>query len=337
MIRVGIFSFAHLHAEGYVEILKRLPDVHVVGFSDPDEGRRSRFAQVHAVRSFARHEELLAAGVDVVVICSENAGRRALVEMAAEAGVHVLCEKPIEVTLEDARAMGEACERCGVRFMTAFPMRFDPRVLAAREALMRGDLGRVWAANGVNHSEIPNVHRAWFAERSLAGGGAVMDHTVHLVDLLRWLLKSEVTEVYAEVGTPFHADAVDVDTAGLVTVTFESGAFASIDCSWSRPTTYPRWGHLKLDLVGERGVLSVDAFAQAITAYSSRLPRHPTWLNWGGDPNQAMLEEFLASIRQEREPSVTWRDGFEALRVALACYDSARSGQPVTLEHASFI
>ena len=332
-MRVGIMSFAHMHAEGFVGNLRKVPGVELVGFSDEDAGRAAQVATDFDLRRFDRHEDLLDAGVEAVVVCAENARRRELVELAAAAGVHVLCEKPIEATLADAEAMQLACEATGVTFMTAFPMRFDASVVAVKRSLDRGELGALHAVNGINHAEIPRAHRAWFADKELAGGGAVMDHTVHLTDLLRWMTGSEVTEVYAEVGNPFYPDDVEVDTAGLVTLTFANGVFAAVDCSWSRPTTYPRWGHLKMDLIGERGALTVDAFAQSLAAYSRHLPRHPTWIGWGADPNQAMVEEFVAAIAEGRPPAVTWRDGYEALRVALACYASAASGQPVRLDH----
>lgn len=327
-LRIGILSFAHVHADGYLSILLELPGIDLVGFSDEDSERGARVAETFGARWFRRHEDLLGEGLDGVLICSENANHRAHVELAAAAGVHVLCEKPIATTLEDAEAMRAACERSGVRFMTAFPMRFDASVIAAKTLLERGDLGALYAVNGINHSEIPKRHRAWFAQKALAGGGAVMDHTVHLVDLLRWYTGDEVREVYAEVGNPFDP-AVDVDTAGLVTLTFQNGLFAAVDCSWSRPAgVYPRWGHLKLELVGERGVVSVDAFGHYTAHYSRAAPRAASWQNWGGDPNRAMLEAFLESIREEKEPPVTWRDGYEALKVALACYESAERGQP---------
>ena len=333
-MRVGIMSFAHVHAEGFVGNLRAAPGAELVGFSDDDAARGARFVEAFGLRHFARHEDLLAEGLDAVLVCAENARRRALVELAAAAGAHVLCEKPIEATLADAEAMRDACEAAGVTFMTAFPMRFDASIMAVKGALERGELGALQAVNGINHSEIPKAHRAWFADKALAGGGAVMDHTVHLTDLLRWFTGSEVVEVYAEVGNPFYPDEVDVDTAGLVTLTFANGVFAAVDCSWSRPTTYPRWGHLKMELVGERGVVAVDAFAQALTVRSRRLPRTPTWVGWGADPNQAMIEAFLASAREGRPPPVSWRDGYEALRVALACYASAGRGQPVRLERS---
>ncbi len=331
-MRFGIMSFAHVHAEGYVANLRAIPGVELVGFSDDDTRRGEHVAAAFGLRWFARHEELLAEGLDAVIVCSENANHRAHVELAAAAKVHVLCEKPIAIELADAEAMREACQAQGVRFMTAFPMRFDPSIRAVREAVARGELGALRAVCGINHSEIPKAHRAWFADKALAGGGAVMDHTVHLTDLVRWYTGSEVVEVFAEVGNPFYPGEVDVDTAGLATLRFASGCFASIDCSWSRPTTYPRWGHLKMELFGERGAVRVDGFAQVLTAFSRQLPRNPSWLGWGGDPNQAMIEEFIASIREEREPAVTWRDGYEALRVALACYEAAAAGQPVALE-----
>jgi predicted dehydrogenase len=331
-MRVGIMSFAHVHADGFLQVLRSLPDVEFVGFSDTDAERGKKYSELYNTKWFDTHEGLLKEGLDAVVVCSENANHRELVELAARAGAHVLCEKPIEVIVEDAEAMRDTCSKAGVNFMTAFPMRFDPNIQALKGMIDRNDLGKLYAINGINHSEIPKAHRAWFAIKALAGGGAVMDHTVHLLDLYRWFTGSEVTEVYAEVSNPFYPGEIDVDSAGLVTLTFANGMFATIDCSWSRPPmVYPRWGHLKMELIGENGAVSVDAFAQHLNVYSKKASRPASWVGWGSDANAAMVQEFLASIREKREPAVTWKDGFEAMRVALACYESADDGQPVKL------
>jgi predicted dehydrogenase len=333
-MRVGIMSFAHVHADGFLQLLRSLPDVEFVGFSDTDTERGKKYSELYNAKWFNTHEGLLKTGVDAVIVCSENANHLELVELAAQAGAHVLCEKPIEVTVQNAEAMRDACSKAGVNFMTAFPMRFDPNIQALKEMLGRNDLGKLYAINGINHSEIPKAHRAWFAIKALAGGGAVMDHTVHLLDLYRWFTGSEVTEVYAEVSNPFYPGEIDVDSAGLVTLTFENGMFATIDCSWSRPPmVYPRWGHSKMELIGENGAVSVDAFAQHLNVYSKTTPRAASWVGWGSDSNAAMVQEFLASIRERREPAVTWKDGFEAMRVALACYESAEKNQPVKLRY----
>src|SRR5260221_4114755 len=250
-MRIGIMSFAHLHAEGYIQNLRQSPGVEMIGFSDTDAERGKHFAALFNARWYPTHEALLSEKPDGVLICSETANHRELVELAANSGVHILCEKPIEVTLADAEAMLDVCIANHVKFMTAFPIRFAPPVLTLKAMVNRGDLGRLYAVNGINHSEIPREHRAWFAQKALAGAGAVMDHTVHLVDVLRWNLDSEISTVYAEVDNLFYPGEVDVDTVGVVLLTFENGVFASVDCSWSRPTTYPRWGHLKMDVIGE--------------------------------------------------------------------------------------
>lgn len=330
-MRLAIMSFAHLHAEGYIHNLRNIPDVEFVGFSDADPERGKHFADVFDAQWFESHEALMQEGLDGVVICSENARHRELVEIAAKAGVHVLCEKPIEITLDEARAMRDVCAANNVKFMTAFPMRFAPDVQQAKQSLDRGDLGRVYGINGINHSEIPREHRAWFADKSLAGGGSVMDHTVHLADVYRYFFGCEIIEVYAEIDNLFYPDDVDVETAGIITVQMENGVFATIDCSWSRPTFYPRWGHFKMDIVGENGFITLDSFAQHLNTYSKHLSRKPSWMNFGADVNQLMINEFIASIAEDREPSINWRDGYEAVRVALACFESAETGQPVAL------
>jgi predicted dehydrogenase len=331
--RIGILSFAHLHAEGYQANLKGISGVELVGFSheNPDEGRR--YAGEYGLRWFPRHQELLAEGLDGVLVCAENANHRALVENAAAAKCQILCEKPIETNLADAEAMKRSCEMNGVRFMTAFPMRFTPSAQALRAMIKRGELGSILGVNGINHSEIPGGHRSWFTDKNLAGGGAVMDHTVHLTDLFRWYFGAEVVEVYAEVENLFCPDQLEVDTAGVMLLTFSNGVQASIDCSWSRPAWYPRWGHLKMEVVGEKAAAVMDSFAQYVTLYSRGALRSPSWMGFGPDPNQGMIEEFVASIRENREPCISWNDGYQALRVALAAYQSAANQVPVRLEH----
>jgi len=288
-MRIGILSFAQLHAEGYQANLKIIPEVELVGFSheNADEGRS--YAEKFGLRWFPRHRDLLTEGPDGVLICAENAHHRELVELAAEAKCQILCEKPIETNLADAKAMESICAKNNVRFMTAFPMRFAPSARAVRTMIQRRELGNVLGVNGINHSEIPKAHRAWFADKHLAGGGAVMDHTVHLADLYRWYFEAEVVEVYAEVDNLFYPNQVDVDTAGLLLLTLSNGVQASIDCSWSRPASYPRWGHLKMEVIGEKGTAVMDGFAQYLTLYSDSGLRNPSWVGFGPDPNQASL------------------------------------------------
>ncbi len=330
-MKIGLLSFAHHHAQSYLPALRRIPGVEVIGFADDDAGRAERIAAQFALHRFESDAALLSERPDAVVVCSENSRHRRLVEAAAAAGAHVLCEKPLATRLGDAQAMVAACQRADVKLMTAFPMRFSTPLVDVKARLDAGDLGRVLAFNATNQGEMPGGYGAWFVDKEQAGGGAVMDHTVHLADIMRWYLGSEVVEVYAQTNHIFHAEAVSVETGGLLLLTFANGVFASVDCSWSKPPYYPTWGGLGFELVTDRGAVLVDAFKQNLTVYRQNLQR-AAWGYWGSDANQAMLEEFVEAVRQDRAPRVTGIDGLRAVEVTLAAYASAESGRPVRLQ-----
>jgi predicted dehydrogenase len=329
-MKIGILSFAHHHAEAYIANLRQIEGVEIAGVADDDEERGRSFARQYDAPYAPSYEALLADAPDGVIVASENSRHRPLVEMAAATGVHVLCEKPLATRLEDAQAMLAACEQAGVILMTAFPMRFSAPLLAVKQQLELGDLGQVHAFNAVNQGELPTAHRDWFVDKELAGGGAIMDHTVHLVDVMRWYLGSDVAEVYAQSNQIFYAGEVAVETGALEMLRFQNGVFATIDASWSRPPYWPTWGGLAFEMVTDRGAVLVDAFSQNLTVYRHDLGR-ASWLHWGSDANQGMIAEFVAAIREQREPAVTGLDGYRALEVTLAAYQSAASGEPVRL------
>ncbi len=327
-LRFGILGFAHVHADAYAHILLDMPGVNLVGFSESNASYGERAVQQYCLKHFESHASLLAQNLDAVIVCSENSRRREPVVLAANAGVHVLCEKPIATNLDDARAMRDSCHENNTKFMTAFPMRFDPSLQQLRARILGGELGQVFGLNGVNHSENPALHRAWFADKELAGGGASMDHVVHLADLYHWLLKAETKTVQANLVNPF-APEFSVETAGLALLTLENKnqvVHAAIDCSWSRPNNYPRWGHLKLEVMAENGAVEIDAFAEHLNVYTAT---GLEWPGFGPDLNWAMLQEFCDCIRQDRQPQPDWHAGFAAMRVALACLDSG--GQVIQL------
>jgi len=325
-MRVAVLGLAHVHVENYIALLESLPGVNLIGCAE--RGGLTQPSRTFAgVKLYSSVQSLLEQRPDAVIICSETAYHRELVQQAAHAGAHVLCEKPIATTLEDARVMNEACQKAGVQFMTAFPMRFDATLEQTRRELQAGSLGQVLGVVGVNHSVNPSAHDAWFADPELAGGGAAMDHVVHLADLYRWCFGCEVREVYAALG---RTSGSKVETSGLLLVTLENGVQASIDCSWSRPGHYPRWGHLTLEIVAEHGALRIDPFAEHFTVYSAAQPG-PQWVGFSPDPNRAMLQAFLESAARGTPPPVTWLDGYRALQVVLGAYASSRSGQPEVL------
>lgn len=333
MIKLGILSFAHHHGEAYISNVRRMDGVELIGVADDDPMRGQTIAAQNKAYYFHSYEELLDVKPDGVIICTENNRHRPLVEMAASRGIHVLCEKPIGTTLEDARAIVDTCEKAGVLLMTAFPMRFSPALLEIKARLDNGDFGDVYCFNATNQGELPTKYRAWFVDPELAGGGAIMDHTVHLVDIMRWFTGSEVQSMYACSNKVFHAEEVDVETGALEMLTFENGVFATIDASWSRPQYWPTWGGLGFEMVTQRGTVVMDAFRQNLNVYRHEW-QSAKWLPWGSDINQAMVNDFVASIREKRSPRVTGWDGLRAVEATLAAYESVRTGNTVQVKRS---
>lgn len=327
-VRVGILSFAHVHAPNYAAVLGGLGSVEFVGVADDDADRGRKAAGRYGVRFFQSAEELFGA-VDAVVVCSENRRHAEGVIPALRAGVDVLCEKPISTTVEDAREMIRVSKETGRRLGIAFPVRHAPAIRRARQVVRSGAIGRVLAVNGTNHGQAPG---GWFLDPEMSGGGAVMDHTVHLVDTLRFVLGVEVGSVYAEIGSFFGAGSVD--DAGILTLELKGGvadgAFATADPSWSRGAGYPTWGDFTLRITGSSGVLDVDAFSRSLTVFDHEAGRTVWTPAAGEDPNRLMLDDFLGGGRGRI--GADGEDGLRALEVVLAAYRSGESHAPAARE-----
>src|SRR5579883_3186322 len=229
--RIAILSFAHMHAFSYASALKDRPDVTLVGIWDEDPFRGREQATIHGARFFDKLEDILSERLDGIMVCSDNTSHQPLVEKVASVGPKaILCEKPIATTLEGARAMIAACEKNNVFLGIAFPCRYSPAFERARAAIGEGRLGDILAIRATNHGMCPF---GWFVEKERSGGGAVIDHTVHVADVNRRLLGREAVEVYAETGNGFYHQSWE-DT-GFLTITYEGGVFTTLDTSWSRP------------------------------------------------------------------------------------------------------
>ncbi len=331
-VKVGIVSFAHVHAPEYAAVLATLDAADFVGISGGDAARGRRAADEWGVRFFDEPQALFEA-VEAVVVCSENRRHAEDAIAALGSGVHVLCEKPISTTIEDARTMIRASEEAGRQLRIAFPVRYLPAVRRARELVRAGALGRILAVNGTNHGQMPG---GWFLDPGAAGGGAVMDHTVHVADALRWILGAEASSVYAEVGSFFGAEGID-DSA-ILTLEFEGGpiadgAFATIDPSWSRGEGYPTWGDVTLRITGTSGVLDVDPFARRLTTFNHETGS-TSWTHLGEDMNVLMVEDFLRGVAEDQPAGASGVDGLRALEIVLAAYRSGEDHEPRRVELA---
>lgn len=338
-MRIGLLSFAHVHAAGYARLLAGMPGVEVVA-TDPDHHRRpgepggARLAAELGVAYLPDVEAVLAISPDGVIVCSENAWHRPMVELAAAAGAQVLCEKPIATTLADAHAMTEACALAGVSLMIAHPVRFAPAFRALRGSALTGALGEIVSVTGTNNGQIPHGARAWFVDPLAAGGGALTDHLVHVVDLLDALWPDgRVRSVYAVANRVLHPDAA-VETAGLAALRLELSdpggprvVPVGIDASWSRPLGYRTWGGLTLRLIGTGGIGEVDPFALRVGGHLTSTG-NAAWIPYGPDLDALLLRSFLDVVAGVSAPAPDGAAGIRGLAVVLAAYESLATGQP---------
>jgi predicted dehydrogenase len=325
-VKIGMMSFAHMHAGSYAHSIALRNDTELVGIADHDDARTAAMAQRFGTRAFESYEALLAApGLHAVVVCSENVKHPELVKMAAAAGKHVLCEKPLATTVADGEAMIAACKNAGVQLMTAFPCRYSPVMLRMKSVLDSGDAGKILAIRGTNRGRNPG---GWFIDKALSGGGATMDHTVHVTDLMRWMLKDEVEEVYAEISNGINH--LEFDDVGFLSLTFQNGAFGTLDASWSRPKTFPTWGDVTLEVITEHGTLSMDMFAQNLVLYSDK-SNSVSWQNWGGNMDDGLVGAFAKAVAEGSPVPITGEDGLRAAEVAIAAYRSAELHAPVPI------
>ncbi|MBC8142596.1 MAG: Gfo/Idh/MocA family oxidoreductase [Armatimonadetes bacterium] len=330
MLKIGILGTAHGHADSYAEEVNAHPGAELIGVWDDNAERREASASKYGTAAFDTVDALCTA-TDAVIVCSENVYHRTLTETAARHGKPMLCEKPLATTPTDAHAMITDCEAAGVSLFTAFPCRFSPAFVALRDAAHRGDLGEILAVRGTNRGKCPF---GWFVDTKLSGGGAVMDHTVHVADLLRVLLRSEVSTVFCEADNRMFSG--DFDDTGIVNLTFESGVFATIDCSWSRPAqTFPTWGDVTLGVQGTRASVEMDMLAQGATLYNEGAARIQT-LGYGSGIDGGMVAAFIHAM-QTGEPGdlATGTDGLRTVEIVAAAYESVRTHQPVVVKRLS--
>jgi predicted dehydrogenase len=329
-ITVGVLSRAHVHADGYLSLLASMPDVDVL-VADPDgpdgADRRANSLPV-AVTCLDNLSELLARGPDAVVITSETARHRELIELVAPTGAAILCEKPLATTAEDARAIARLVRAREIPFMIAYPVRF---MAVSRELIARaraGQLGALVAIRGANNGRLPTA-RPWFVEPALSGGGALFDHVVHVADLADALTGARAATVSAVTNRILSAgSSPSAETGGLVLITYDTGVVAAIDCSWSLPATAPSWGGLALNVTGTLGEASVDAFRPRVRGLAAEGGR-AIELPYAAGGDAAMLREFLAMARDRRPREPGLGVALRTLAIVLSAAESAGSGRTV--------
>ena len=336
-LRMAAIDYSHGHQYAYTRAMLELPMVDLVALAEPDTGRRQRAAELVAQASgrvdiYEDYRELLARdGIEAVVICSPNVDHYRMTLDAARSGKHVLCEKPLTLSVAEADEMIAVCEGEGVFLGTAYPCRFSPVMWEIKREIERGGIGDILAMSATNHLSAVGAMNSlvgnWFIDPQRSGGGCIRDHIVHALDLCRWFSGREPVEVYAEAGT-LAMPGMPVEDTGMLLVTFEGGLVGTIDPSWNRPRAWTRWGDVTIRIIGTKGSIEGDLTGQVI----SRTTDTTKWLSYDEDMNYYLLKNFAESILAGHAPLVTGWDGRVGVATTVAAYKSIYTHVPVKIE-----
>ncbi|MFV0407321.1 MAG: Gfo/Idh/MocA family protein [Propioniciclava sp.] len=351
-IRVGIIGCG-LIAINHVKAARGVTAAEVVAVADIDLARAEAFAQTHEVPlAYGDIDTMLGDGIlDAVMVCTPHPAHEANVLAAARHGVHVMCEKPIALTLESADRMIQACDEAGVTFGAIYQRRLWPASQQIRAALDDGSLGRPISAQLTARfsRDAEYYSEPWRGRWDTEGGGVLVTQTSHHIDLLQWLMDSDVTRVTARYATLAHGDFIEVDDTVVALLEFASGALATVHLA----TTFNPALGVQLWVTDARGhTAGLREFPEGVGfADEWTVPGSETFANpyAEGAYNVPLSEihrtltpfhtlqiaDFIEALLTGRDPVVTGREARRSLAIITAIYASSRSGQAVELASSS--
>jgi predicted dehydrogenase len=328
-LRVGVAGAGFIGAV-HAQACRQVADIEVVGIADPIAEKAEPLARATGGRVFRNYDELLKAGVDVLSVCLPPALHLPAAEAAAQAGAHVLMEKPMARTLAEADAMIGACRKGGVNLMVGFTHHFYPEMVEARRLVGEGVIGRPLIVLD-NMSITYSFVLPWYRDKEINGGGVFMCNAVHGFDRACWVLNQKVTGISAIIEPTSGRRAEDY---GAALARFDGGAQGNFFQHWG---PYPTV-QCELQVFGEEGMVHVRSWdsVEVLAGETRTIKRFysPSL----GLPERTMvglvaeLSEMMNSVRGGRAPSVGGAEGRAGLAAVLAVYESSATGQWVAVD-----
>ena len=326
----GLIGASTIAKEWMIGAIRAQDDADVVAVMSSSAERGAAFAKENSIsRSYDSVEKLLAdPAVDAVYISTTNELHLPQTLAAAKAGKHVLCEKPLALSVADARTMVEACAAAGVVMGTNHHLRNAASHRAIREAIKAGRIGKPIAARVFHAVYLPSHLQGWRINNPAAGGGVILDITVHDADTLRFVLDDEPIDVVAQQQSAGMGE-VGLEDAAMSVVRFGSGLLAQMHEAFTI-----RHAGTGLEVHGTEGsLIARDVMTQKpigevilrTAAGEEKLPLDTENL-YG-----RAVRAFNAAVRGEGQPSATGNDGLQSLALALAVREAAGSGRRVAV------
>jgi UDP-N-acetylglucosamine 3-dehydrogenase len=328
MIKIAVLgagTMGTVHADAY----STMKDVKIAAIVDIRKEVGESLAKKHDTILYSSFDRMLKeVKPDVIDICLPTYLHRNYVEKAAKAKKHIICEKPIARTLEQAREIIEITSREGVKLFIAQVVRFFPEFKKARELVTSGAIGDVCTVRTMRGGIFPQAWEDWYASYEKSGT-LVVDMIIHDFDYMLWCF-GDVERVYAKSQLGREMNRMD---HALVSLRFRNGIIAHTEGTWA----YPDGFLVELEIAGKEGIIHFKSDETMPIKSSKRnmqggsggvaVPESPLEKN----PYQLELEHFIDCIVNDKPPIVTPEDGYKALEVSLAALESIQTGKPVTL------
>ena len=336
----AIIGLASHHREFVAHAVQKIPGAFVVGAYDSDGNLAKQFCQKFNTRYFNDLDDLLRdPDVTIVAISSENSRKKEYAIAAANAQMHVLCDKPLGVTAQESREIIEACKKAGVTLQVGYVSRYTDEAQKAKKLVTSGKLGEVRFIDAENRVDSGLVKQLspWLMKKALAGGGALMEHSVHAIDLAIWLNVSPPISAYAVSAENLDSSSYEGEDNFAILLRFRNGSVALVDGSYCRPSSGKR-GDVVIKVQGSSKQLSFSLSSQNLRAYLGEEPSlefEDYYSETGGSSEEEsglrMIEDLLHSIETGSEPLTNGIVGLNVNRVVDACYESLVSGLEIPI------
>ena len=334
-LRMGIIGYGYtgkIHAQACLA----QKGARLVAIADADSDRLKDLPP--GVRACRSYEELLESGIDAVSICLPTHLHCQVAVDALERGKHVLVEKPIAVSLEEAQCMLRAAKAAGRVLYVGMTHRFYPELREAKGLVDDGAIGSIVACNDCALEHIGFLNTPpWYMEKKLAGGGPALTSGIHLVDRLRWFTGDEVQMVAGAATNPYFG--ADVEDAGQMFLRFRGGISAQVTVAFMRE---PHPLVCDLQVIGTRGSITVHTWHgydlwnasghREKVFYTDQAHRDKVQVGIEGE-----MKEFCSSIAEGRAPWPSAEESTRALRIVLAYYRAAETGGAIELGEADAV
>jgi len=333
---IGSGFIADLHAAAALMV----PELEIVAVASPTPGKARHFAKERRIPgAYEDYRELLKQKeIEVVTLGLPNYLHAQACLEAARAGKHVICEKPLCRTLEEADQMIDACKKAGVLLMYAEELCFAPKYVRAKKLVDEGALGKAFLVK--QSEEHFGPHMPWFWDVEKSGGGVLLDMGCHSIEYARWVFgKPKVKSVYASMGTYVHADKTHGEDHSLCIVEYESGMVGLAENSWAkhggvddRCEIYGSGGFTRADLLRGSSLLTYSdkgygyAVEKAATTQGYTFTMFEEIWNYGF-PQE--MTHFVRCVQGKETPIETGEDGREVLKIIYAAYESAGTGRRI--------